>query len=79
MSLETGFKFNDMQIKGCRYLSSNVRGIPVWCHLFRSIDQKYYKEHQQMNIHIIIHVKKLQEFDAIQVLFKRSSIFQRFD
>ena len=32
-----------------------------------------------MNIHIIIQVKKIQEFDIVQVLFKLSSIFQRFD
>ena len=38
-----------------------------------------FKEHQQMNIHVIIQVKKIQQFDVIQVLFKPSSIFQRFD
>ena len=32
-----------------------------------------------MNIHVIIQVKKIQEFDVIQFLFKPSSIFQRFD
>ena len=25
-----------------------------------------FKEHQQMNIHVIIQVKKIQEFDVIQ-------------
>ena len=34
---------------------------------------------QQMSIHAIIQAKKMQEFDVIQVLFKRSSFFQRFD
>ena len=32
-----------------------------------------------MNIHVIVQVKKIQEFDVIQVLFKPSSIFQRID
>ena len=35
--------------------------------------------HLQMNIHVIIQVKKIEEFEIIQVLFKSSSIFQRFD
>ena len=37
------------------------------------------KEQLQMNIHVIIQVKKIQEFNAIQVLFKPSSIFESFD
>ena len=28
---------------------------------------------------MVIELKKIQEFDVIQVLFKTSSIFQRFD
>ena len=41
--------------------------------------EKVFLEYQQMNIYLIILVKKIQEFDVIQVLFKSSSIFQRFD
>ena len=32
-----------------------------------------------MNIHVIIQVQKIQEFDVIQVLFKPSLISQCFD
>ena len=32
-----------------------------------------------MNIHVIIQVKKMQDFDVIQFLFKPSSIFEYFD
>ena len=34
---------------------------------------------KKVKVYDIIQVKKIQEFDVIQVLFKPSSIFQRFD
>ena len=40
---------------------------------------KVLSQNQQMNIQVIIQVKKIQEIDIIQVLFKASSIFQRFN
>ena len=40
---------------------------------------QWFLLYKEMNIHVIIQVKKIQEFDVIEVLFRPSSIFQRFD
>ena len=40
---------------------------------------EYNKRNQQMNIHVIIQVKKNTRVQRNPVLFKSSSIFQRFD
>ena len=55
-----------------RSLELGISSILMYC------DDNGYNN-QQMSIHAIIQAKKMQEFDVIQVLFKRSSFFQRFD
>ena len=57
----------------------------MWLYLWKAVVVSNHPakfgshRYQQMKIHVIIQLKKIQEFDLIQVLFKSSSIFQGFD